>query len=147
MTEEAGSYSGQRVVLAIDPGRSKCGVAVVDERQEVVHREVVPTVSLEVSLQELCRQYRPSAVLIGNGTGSVALQGVLNDLSLGCPVSVVEECYTSEAARKRYVAEIPATGWRRLLPSSLRTPERAYDDFVAVILAERWWRSQRESAE
>jgi hypothetical protein len=53
----------------------------------------------------------------------------------------VDESYTSEAARRRYVAENPPRGLERLLPSSLRTPSVPYDDYVAVILGERFWES------
>lgn len=144
MTEGSVSPTGRPVVLAIDPGRSKCGLALVDDQDAIVHREIVLSPYLPEVLQDICPRYRPEAVVIGNGTGSASVHDAVRFLSLGCPVSLVEECYTSEAARKRYVEEIPAKGWRRLLPRALRTPEEPYDDFVAVILAERWWRSQRE---
>lgn len=131
-----------RPVLAIDPGRGKCGIAIVDSTLTVVYRGVVLTGELEASLRELCVRFDPAAVIIGNGTGSARVIDLIRSLSLTCPVEVVEESRTSEAARARYVAEVPARGWQRLIPRSLRTPAEAYDDFVAVILAERWWRAR-----
>jgi hypothetical protein len=58
----------------------------------------------------------------------------------------VDESHTSEQARRRYVNEKPAHGWRRLLPKALRTPETPYDDYVAILLAERWWRERQDTA-
>jgi RNase H-fold protein (predicted Holliday junction resolvase) len=134
-----------RQILAIDPGRAKCGVAIVEDNFDVLHRAIVPTTGLIDSLPELCHRFEPEAVVLGDGTGSLAVQETVNSLSLGCPVHLVEECHTSESARERYVAEVPARGWRRLVPRSLRSPENPYDDFVAVILAERWWKTRREN--
>lgn len=134
--------TARRPVLAIDPGRAKCGIAVVDADLAVRYRAVVPTTDLSSMLADLCALHEPSSVLLGDGTGSARIHQSILSLSLDCPVKMVEECHTSEAARSRYVSEIPARGWRRLLPSTLRTPEEPYDDFVAVILAERWWRKR-----
>jgi RNase H-fold protein (predicted Holliday junction resolvase) len=130
-------------VLAIDPGRAKCGVAVVDETLAVLERTIVPTTSLGDVIRDFNSLYTPGRVIMGDGTGSAFVHKSVMDLDLGCPVELVEECHTSEAARARYIADVPARGLRRLLPVGLRTPETPYDDYVAVILAERWWRSRR----
>jgi hypothetical protein len=133
-----------RSVLAIDPGRAKCGLAVVDEGLRVHYRAVVLTEELPTVIPALCSRFSPLTIIIGDGTGSAPVRAAVNGLSVECPVRSVVESRTSEAARARYVSEIPARGFRRLLPRSLRTPETPYDDFVAVILAERWWAESRE---
>ena len=56
------------VIAAIDPGREKCGLAVVDESGEVLEQEVVATVWLTDELAERVRRYLPARILIGNGT-------------------------------------------------------------------------------
>jgi len=126
------------VVLAIDPGSVKCGVAVVRETGEVVMRAIVPTVELSETVRTLVEQHLPDYVICGGGTGSRA---VLRSLAVAGLKSIlpVDESYSSELARRRYVAENPARGLARLLPASLRTPDVPYDDYVAVILAERFW--------
>ena len=146
-TQRPDDPTTRRPVLAIDPGRAKCGVAVVDEQLAVLHRAVVPTHGLTASLSDLCARFEPAEIVLGDGTGSAAIQQSVLSLSLPCPVHIVEECHTSEAARARYVAEVPARGLRKLLPRSLRTPETPYDDFVAVILAERRWQAKRGPSE
>ena len=130
-------------VLAIDPGSAKCGIAVVQRDGAVHFRAVVPSGRVIAQAQELTIAHRPDAVILGNGTGSRPLLLQLQASGLPAPVISVDESHTSEAARIRYIAENPPHGWQRLLPPSLRTPPVAYDDYVALILAERYWQAQK----
>lgn len=126
-------------VIAIDPGSDKCGIAVVSQSGAVRYRAIVARGDLAATLLELIERYRPLHVLCGRGTGS---KPILRELAAACPaqpITPVDESYTSEAARRRYVAENPPRGLERLLPSSLRTPSVPYDDYVAVILGEQYW--------
>ena len=136
---EAGKSEKRHVVLAIDPGREKCGLAVVAQDGEIIARLVVQTPLLVSMTKNLYRKFMPDILLIGNGTGSKPIRDALLSENLPVPVEAVEEAHTSEAARKRFVAENPAKGWQRFLPRSLRTPDVPYDDYVAVILAERYF--------
>jgi RNase H-fold protein (predicted Holliday junction resolvase) len=129
-------------VLAIDPGRAKCGVAVVANDGEIAFRGVIPTEALVTTVQQLAEARCPIAILVGGGTGAKPLLRALQAAGLSAPIQTVDETRTSELARARYVAENPAQGWQRLLPRSLRTPPGPYDDYVAVILAERYWQAQ-----
>jgi RNase H-fold protein (predicted Holliday junction resolvase) len=126
-------------VLAIDPGSGKCGVAVVQRDGQALHRDIVPVERLVAVVGDLIAAYTPCALLIGNGTGAKPLLHALEEAITGLPIHSVPESHTSEAARRRYVAANAAQGWQRLLPRSLRTPDKPYDDYVALILAERWW--------
>ncbi len=134
------------VVLAIDPGSSKCGIAVASESGEIVYRAIVATCELISLVRDLVAGYRPIQLVCGNGTGSVAILRDLMSAGLSTPITPVDESYTSEAARIRYIKENPARGLARLLPRSLRTPSVPYDDYVAIILAERFWRRQLDEA-
>lgn len=131
------------VVLAVDPGRAKCGVALVHEDGRTLHREVTSAQTLVVRVRDLMALYSPSVLVVGNGTGSKPLLRELEQAHLPIPLHPIDESYTSEAARRRYVIETPARGWQRLLPLSLRTPDQPYDDYVAVILAEHWLQRER----
>ncbi len=130
----------EAVVLGIDPGRSKVGLAVVRNDGQVLHRAVLAREQLEKEIASLFLRFRPRCVVVGGGTGFRALEPLLRNLSSDVPVQVVDEAYTSEEARRRYLRENPPKGWRKIIPSWLRTPEQPYDDYVAVILAERYWR-------
>ena len=128
-------------VLSIDPGRAKCGVAVVsgpDVRR--LHMAVVDTERLVVEAAALRRRFPQIArVLIGGGTGSATLRRALQASFPEFPLETVDEYGSSQRARQRFVAEIPGPGWRRFLPRTLRVPERPYDDFVALLLAEDYF--------
>ena len=139
--------SSRAAVLAIDPGSAKCGVALVSEDGEPLYRAVSPTEALMEEVRTLIGRYRPHLLVMGRGTGSRALLNALKDAGLGLPIESVDEGYTTEEARKRFLAENPARGWKRLLPKALRTPDRPVDDYVALILAERHWKSQQASVE
>jgi RNase H-fold protein (predicted Holliday junction resolvase) len=122
-------------VLAVDPGREKCGLAVVQPGR-VLHREVLPRNQLVARAAELVGRFGVEEVVVGDATGS---QQVLRELSrLGRPVRLVSEAGTTLEARRRYFQDHPPRGLARLLPEGLRVPPRPYDDYVAVLLAERF---------
>ena len=126
------------VVLAIDPGRMKCGVAVVRRSHEVVCHDVVDSAIIGQIISELAGTYKPGAIVIGDGTGSDDVVSIARKLALA-PVEVIDEKFTSLLARKRFFKENPPKGLRRLVPISLQNPPRAFDDYVAVILAENYF--------
>src|SRR5215218_9865491 len=101
-------------VLAIDPGRWKCGVAVVDAAAGLLERAVVSTDELPHLVRELRSRYQPQIILLGQGTGAREIAAALVELSL--PLRWVSERDTTRGARARYFAEHPPRGWRRLLP-------------------------------
>jgi hypothetical protein len=82
------------------------------------------------------------AIVIGDGTGSKTLARAIRAAYTEQRLDVVDEFGTSLAARARYCRENPARGWKRFLPVGLRTPGEPYDDYVALILAERWLQSR-----
>ena len=129
-------------VLAIDPGRAKCGLAVVSgpAPPECLERAVVETARLTLAVAEVLRR-RPdvSQMLIGGGTNGATLRRALADTFPQMPLLVVDEYNTSHRARQRFLQENPAFGWRRLLPSGLRSPETPYDDYAALMLAEDYF--------
>lgn len=130
-------------VLAIDPGRSKCGIAVVmqtsdqDQPNKVIHQSVINTENLCRTVVNLADQFSPDVIIIGNGTMSSQLAQAVRDLQIA-PIEIVDEKYSSLLARKIFFEKNPPRGIRRLIPTSLQTPSCAYDDFVAILLAERF---------
>lgn len=128
-------------VLALDPGRSKCGLAVVDESGAPLYRAIVSCEGCEKVAAELVARYRIVCVVLGNGTGSAMMRQVVARAAPNVPIEAVDESHTSEVARARRVAE-ERHGWKRLVPAGLLTPSSPYDDLVAVVLAERWWRTR-----
>jgi len=126
------------VVLAVDPGSAKCGLAVVDEARRVRARRVVATPDLAASVERLLAEHPVTHVIVGDRTGSKHARGVLAGICGGRPVLPADEHLTSEEARRRYFRENPPRGLGRLIPSGFRLPPCPIDDYVAVILAERY---------
>ncbi len=131
-------------LLAIDPGTAKCGVAVVGSDGHILHRAIVPTGAIVEQAQRLIAAYHPFLVICGNGTGAKPILQALQAAQLAIPIQPVDEAHTSEAARVRFVRENRPPLLQRLLPRNLRTPWLQYDDYVAVILAERYWQAASE---
>jgi len=138
-------------LLAVDPGRAKCGLAVVigpaggdtgeDARPpRCLERAVVPAERLTLAVADVLRR-RPEVgrILIGGGTNSATLRRALAAAFPQIPLLTVDEFNTSARARQRFVRENPAPGWRRLLPAGLRSPEVPYDDYAAILLAEDYF--------
>ena len=141
------------IVLAIDPGRSKCGVAVCtprddSDRPRILHREVVPTDKLVMHVTALVDAHKPDVVLIGDGTQSATLRKAVGKaLPDGMPFEEVPEAFTSQRVRARLQKEWLPKGLVRLLPSGLRPPPKAYDDYVAALLAEDWLLAQKNKVD
>lgn len=132
---------GGRCVLAIDPGRTKVGVAVVAADGRVLWRGIVTPPELSAVVASKWKEYHPETVVVGDRTGS---RQVVELLRRECSaigetrILLVPEHGSTLAARSRYWRAKPPRGWRRLLPEGLRNPPEPVDDFVAVILAERY---------
>ncbi|HET6385520.1 MAG TPA: hypothetical protein VFJ58_19170 [Armatimonadota bacterium] len=136
-------------VLAFDPGREKCGFALVNASPvggiEIIRRGIVRRDEAVGIWRDLAPEHPALTVVLGNGTGS---QSLCEALALaGGDCVMVEERFTTRRARDRYFLEQPPRGWRRLIPRGLLTPPCPVDDLAATILAEEWLAAQDSSSE
>jgi RNase H-fold protein (predicted Holliday junction resolvase) len=131
-------------VLAVDPGREKCGLAVVHADGRVLHRAVVATSDIGEAVENAVRTHRVELLLLGDRTAAAHVCRALGK-RVHLNTVMVDEHRSSEHGRRRYFRENPPRGWRRLLPLGLQTPPRPYDDYVAVVLAERYLAAQSEA--
>lgn len=122
-------------LAGLDPGRSKCGLALADGSQDLVLAAAVLPPQACLERLEQWRRQGLEQVVLGNGTHSRHWQQQLE--ALGLRVLLVDEWGTTLAARERYWTLHPVRGWRRLLPKGLRLPPRDIDDVVAQLLLER----------
>ena len=125
------------IVLGIDPGREKCGLAVVSSDRVLVKR-VVPRSEFSVVAKEYVRQYNVVKLVLGDGTGSKEFLEEMGRTFRDLPIVTIDERFTTEEARRKYWLDHKAKGLRHLLPTSMQVPPEPYDDYVAVILAERF---------
>ena len=131
-------------IIAIDPGREKCGLAVVDRHQGVREKKIIATQDLETAVKQLTESYATYTVIIGDRTHSRALRKELQAVQVqGNTLTVipVNEHRSSDEARTRYWQEHPPKGLKKFIPVTLQSPPVPIDDFVAVILAERYYTS------
>lgn len=124
-------------VLAIDPGREKCGIAVASPRG-VLFKGVAGRNSYLALVKSLAKGYNIRWLVLGDGTGSAEFLRELQEALPEYGVEIVNEEFSTEKARLRYWQDRPPKGLRRLLPVTMQVPPEAYDDYVAVILAERF---------
>ena len=122
------------VVMAVDPGRSKCGLAVVSLKG-ILYRRVVPREEIAPTVRHLLGLYAPHSLLVGGSTGSREVVQELRATS-GMEPQIVDERHTTERARQRYYVDNPPRGLWRLVPSGLQVPLVHIDDFAAVVMAE-----------
>lgn len=131
----------EKVVLAIDPGSSKCGLALVrrsdESRLQLLWRKIVPCEQLAEAVNEAKENTPFSMIIVGAGTKATPTVTTIRDAMPGLGILVVDERDTTMQARERYWEHNPRKGWRRLLPATMQMPPVPVDDFAALILAER----------
>ena len=132
-----------RWIVAVDPGREKCGYAVFDGVQ-LVKKDVV-------ARSDIMDQIRPwlryqSVLVVGDRTGSKKFVSEFKEkfAILKMEIVSIDEHLTSQEGKDRYWRENPARGFYKLVPKGLRVPPVPIDDHVAVILAERYFQSYGE---
>lgn len=125
-------------ILGLDPGRDKCGVAVMSKQQEVICHQVVDSANAIAIIQQLTQTYAIDLIVMGDGTTSKAWQQEIESNALTVTVTTINETNSTLEARDRYWIMYPPTGLQRFIPQGLRTPPRPVDDLVAIILIERY---------
>jgi RNase H-fold protein (predicted Holliday junction resolvase) len=130
-------------VIAIDPGRDKCGLAALDVDGRLLGRAVIPTAEIARNVAEAHRAAPQAAVVIGAGTGSRDVQARLVAETPDMAVTPFPEAHSTERALERWRDTVRPEGWRRLLPRCLRFPPGPLDDFAAWVIAEDYLRSRK----
>ena len=125
-------------LAAVDPGREKCGFAVLDAGGAVLFQQVIETLKLEHEINDKCSRYAFTTLVLGNGTTSKAAKKRIEEAVPDLRIVLVDEYRTTDMAKRAYWQARPPRGWRRLLPASMLVPPEPVDDFVAIILARRF---------
>ncbi len=125
-------------VIAVDPGREKCGVAVVSENGDALEQAVVATEKLAEEIGRRIQEFSPELIILGNGTTSKTAEKTLRQAFPEIPLKIVDEYRTTDDAKRAYWKANPPQGLRRLLPTGMQVPPVPVDDYVAVLLAQRY---------
>ena len=122
--------------MGIDPGRDKCGVAVLTAAGEIKFQRVVATEELDSVIKNLAAQFEIKLVILGDGTTHKAAAQKIS--AAGLKFKLVDEKHTTEEARREFWKKNPPRGWRKFLPTSMQVPPEPVDAIVAEILVRRF---------
>ena len=107
------------VIIGFDPGREKCGVAVMGFDRTLYQHEVVPSEVAIATLNALCTQYSVALIVLGNQTTSQEWQQKLKQLTDPPKILPIDERYSTLEARDRYWQMYPPRGLMKLWPQGL----------------------------
>ncbi|NET01640.1 MAG: pre-16S rRNA-processing nuclease YqgF [Sphaerospermopsis sp. SIO1G1] len=129
----------QPTILGFDPGRDKCGVAVMGLDRRLYYHQVITASEAIADISSIRQQYPISLIVMGDQTTAKKWEKRLNqELIPSLNIILVDERYTTLEARDRYWQMFPPTGLTKLLPKGMRQPPRPIDDIVAILLIERY---------
>jgi RNase H-fold protein (predicted Holliday junction resolvase) len=127
------------MILGFDPGRDKCGVAVMNEEQKILDHRVIDALTAIDTLQQLCAEFNIDKIVMGDRTTSKTWRNLLvSSLSPEIEILMVDENNSTLEARDRYWQMYPPQGLQRIIPQGMRLPPRPVDDIVAILLIERY---------
>lgn len=126
----------RKLILAIDPGREKIGIAILDLKGNVVFKAILSFSEFTSWCGKISSECEFLRVAVGSGTGKERVIDFLRQKEIS--YTLVDERGSSEEARRLYFYENPPRGWRRFIPLSLLFPERSFDDWQAVVIGRRF---------
>lgn len=129
----------QPVILGFDPGKDKCGLAVMGLDRQLYYHQVVVSGEAIANIEKLRQKFPISLMVMGDQTTAKRWkQQITDQLKEPLNIILVDERYSSLEARDRYWQMYPPQGLSKLLPQGMRQPPRPIDDIVAILLIERY---------
>ncbi len=121
-------------IIAIDPGRKKCGLLLADLHEDVVLDAKVADQSAVIDLLLLWKSKGYlDEIILGNGTTSKYWQRKLKHIA---PIEIVEERGSTLRARDRFWELWPPGIYLRWIPRGLLVPSQHLDAVAALVLLE-----------
>ncbi|MCG6135115.1 MAG: pre-16S rRNA-processing nuclease YqgF [Nostoc sp. LLA-1] len=129
----------QPVILGFDPGKDKCGLAIMGLDRQLYYHQVVVAPKAIATIETLRQQFPVSLLVMGDQTTAKKWkQQLQQELTDQLNIILVDERYSTLDARDRYWQMYPPKGLTKLLPQGMRQPPRPIDDIVALLLIERY---------
>ena len=132
-----GAPRRRTVLIGIDPGRSKCGLAVIYDDGTRKTLAVVPTPEIADRIDEEVRASDVRAICIGHATGSDAIVAMCASRWPAIERHVVDETNTTLEARRLYYVDHPPKGLWRFIPRGLLVPSEPLDAYAAMLIVSR----------
>ncbi|RCW48232.1 MULTISPECIES: Holliday junction resolvase RuvX [unclassified Halanaerobium] len=126
-------------IIAVDPGKDKVGVAVVDSTTGVKEQLIIPADRLSQHLKAIFKHYRIDEIVLGNGTEAEKIEKKISNIKKDIKIHIIDESSTTEEAEARYIKEKPKSRLEKLLHKFVSwRPKTPVDDYAAVIIAEKY---------
>ena len=127
-------------ILGFDPGRDKCGIAIINPSPyQIIYHQVIASSQAIATMKQLSQQFAVELIVMGDGTTAKDWsEQIKTQLANTIKVVTIDEKNSTLEARGRYWQMYKPQGWNRLLPTGLRVPSRPVDDIVAIVLIERY---------
>jgi RNase H-fold protein (predicted Holliday junction resolvase) len=144
-------------IVGFDPGRDKCGIAVVESainrnktavraaefisqpKNQLLYHDVVASEIAVSTIDSLAKQFAIATIVMGDRTTAKQWREKFQkNLSSSITIEMIDEHNSSVEARDRYWQMYPPKGLQRLIPQGMRVPPRPIDDIVAILLIERY---------
>lgn len=127
-----------KLYLGVDPGRSKTGLALVDEAGKILKLHIADSQNIDNEIVDFIQKSCPVHIVLGNGTNSRIIGEAVKKVLPNVELTVVEEAHSTEEARTLYWQENPPQGLKKLVPLGLLVPPVPLDAYAAVILVRRF---------
>jgi len=124
------------MILSIDPGKSKCGLAILNLDGKVIEQQIFKRSEIVTATLAYFNKYQILTVVVGDSSNGKNLAQEFAKQNIS--VALIDEKDSTFKARTLYWREHPPKGLWKLIPISFRFPPRPVDDFAAVILAQRY---------
>ena len=122
-------------VIAIDPGRSKCGLVLAEISEKKVYKAIIlKSEFIENYVRNLITAEDISHIIIGNGTSSREIKEKLYFLKK--QIITFEEKNTTYRAKARYFELFPISGLKFLMPREVFILNKNLDAISALIILE-----------
>lgn len=125
------------VVIAVDPGTRKCGIATLSRDGKTIYRDIVPRGEIVYRIKGLMAENPRAAVVVGGSTQGKEVCNALLD-SAGMESVLVDEAHTTDEAREVFWRENRAGCFWGIFPPSFRPLPRHIDDYAAEIIGRRF---------
>lgn len=126
------------MILAIDPGRDKCGFALLSEDGAIIEKKIVSRPAVISEIAACLQKFPVTAVVMGEAAAGRQLSKELGLAGVKANLVFVGERNSTELARKNYWREHPPQGLWRLVPTSFRVTPVPVDDYAAAIIGQRY---------
>lgn len=134
------------IVISIDPGRSKVGIALVNNYSGCMSRKVVSKHDIGAQVAKYKRDYPEAVIICGDATASEEILEEIRDYNIKDEITMVDERNTTIEARELYWARHKKPWFLFFIPKSMIKPSRNIDDYAAYAIALRYIKENRSGS-